>query len=92
MAPSRTRLPAAARSIDAWVARLIDFGNARQGYEFLKKTPKLVADEVIRRRELFTKLMQQVEALEHAEADKIGLISVLKDGEALGARRDALVP
>jgi hypothetical protein len=79
------------RSLDRWVADLIDYPIARQGYEFLKKTPELVAAEVSRRRDQFSELMKQVEAIEKAEADRIGLTTVLADGDALGLERDRLV-
>ncbi len=77
--------------IDGWVAKLIDFGNAKIGYEYLEKTPLMVAEEVARRREQFNQLMQQVEAIQHAEAKKAGLSSVLEEGNALGDKRDLLV-
>ena len=79
------------RSIDSWIAGMIDFANARIGYDFLTKTPQLVAEEVTRRREQFTNLMEQVEAIQKAEADRLGLTTVLQEGEALGTRRDVLV-
>ncbi len=80
------------KDIDTWVARLIDFGNARIGYEYLKKTPGLVAQEVTRRQERFSQLMQQVEAIQHSEAEHAGLLNaVLEAGEALGDKRDLLV-
>lgn len=79
------------RAIDGWVARLIGYAEARSGYEFLKKTPDLVAAEVAKRRDQFNQLMRQVEALQHDEADKIGLTAVLREGEALGLERDGLV-
>lgn len=77
--------------LDRWVARLIRFNEARFGYDFLKKTPELVASEVARRRTQFNELMEQVEAIEHAESEKAGLKAVLHEGEELGDRRDALV-
>ncbi len=79
------------RGIDAWVARLIGYNDARMGYEYLKKTPKLVGEEVARRRDQFNALMQQVEALQHEEADKAGLTAILGEGDALGTERDRLV-
>jgi hypothetical protein len=79
------------RSIDAWVAKLIGYIIAKNGYDFLKNTPALVAAEVAKRRDQFTQLMQQVEAIQRAEADKIGLTRVLSEGEALGKERDGLV-
>jgi hypothetical protein len=79
------------RSIDRWVSGLIDYPNARNGYEFLKKTPELVAAEVARRREQFEELKAQVDAIEKAEADKIGLTAVLEEGAEIGLERDRLV-
>ncbi len=79
------------RSLDRRVADLIDYPNALNGYEFLKKTPELVAAEVSRRRDQFTELMKQVEAIEKVEADKVGLTAVLAEGDALGNERDRLV-
>lgn len=79
------------RRLDRWVARLIDFPRARIGYEFLTRTPKLVEAEVTRRRELFEQLMQQVEALEKAKSDELGLTAVLAEGDALGTERDQFV-
>jgi hypothetical protein len=79
------------KSMDRHVADLIDFPAARNGYEFLKKAHELVAAEVARRREQFEELMRQVEAIEKAEADKVGLIAVLAEGDALGTERDRLV-
>src|SRR5262249_52965507 len=77
--------------LDQWVAKLIRFNEARAGYDFLKKAPELVASEVGRRRDQFNELMQQLEAIQHSEADKAGLTDVLKEGERLGSVRDNLV-
>jgi hypothetical protein len=79
------------RSLDRWVAGLIDYPAALNGYEFLRKTPELVAAEVSRRRDRFRELMEQVEAIEKAEADRVGLTAVLAEGDALGLERDRLV-
>jgi hypothetical protein len=79
------------RWIDGWVAKLIGYNNAKIGYEYLKKTPTLVAEEVGRRRDQFNALMQQVEAIQRTEADKAGLTQVLSEGDALGKERDRLV-
>ena len=79
------------RAIDGWVAKMIDYNNAKNGYEYLKKTPKLVGEEVAKRRDQFNALMQQVETIQRAEADKAGLTEVLREGDALGDERDRLV-
>ncbi|MBY0396347.1 MAG: hypothetical protein K2X91_07740, partial [Thermoleophilia bacterium] len=80
-----------ARTLDRWVARLISFVDARNGYEYLKKTPGLVDAEVARRRGLFADLMKQVEAAQAEAAERVGLAAVLREGDALGDTRDALV-
>ncbi|MFO0951154.1 MAG: hypothetical protein U0835_08380 [Isosphaeraceae bacterium] len=79
------------RSLDRWVAKLIDYEDARNGYEFLIKAPELVSAEVSRRRDLFNDLMKQVEAIQKEEADRAGLTTVLQEGDALGTTRDRLV-
>ena len=79
------------RWIDGRVAKLIGYNDAKIGYEYLKKTPKLVGEEVARRRDQFNALMQQVEAIQHEETDKAGLTKVLGEGDALGTERDRLV-
>jgi DNA repair exonuclease SbcCD ATPase subunit len=79
------------RSMDRWVAKLIDFTRARQGYEFLKTTPGLMAQEVLRRREQFDTLMAQVEAIEDQLSDEIGLTAVMQAGEQLGQQRDRII-
>lgn len=77
--------------LDRWVANLIGYARARVGYEFLITTPALVAAEVARRRDQFNELMTQVEALQQAEAEKVGLTDVLKEGDQLGDERDRFV-
>jgi hypothetical protein len=79
------------RSMDRWVAKLIDFTRARQGYEFLKTTPDLIAQEVLRRREQFDALMVQVEAIEDQLSDEIGLTAVMQAGDRLGHQRDQII-
>jgi hypothetical protein len=77
--------------LDHWVARLIDFPRARQGYEFLRRVPPLVEEEVARRRKPFDELMRQVEAIQRRYAEEAGLTKVLDEGQQLGAARDRLV-
>jgi chromosome segregation ATPase len=79
------------RRIDGWVAKMIDFAAARRGYDFLRVTPELMAQEVTRRREAFNDLMQQVEAIEDRVSDEVGLTDVLREGQVLGAERDGAV-
>jgi hypothetical protein len=79
------------RVLDRWVARLVHFADNKQSYDFLRITPKLMAAEVARRRDDFSSLMQQLERIEDAVSDKIGLTDVLVKGEKFANDRDRLV-
>ena len=79
------------RTLDRWVAKFVKFGRSRRGYDFLRVTPELMSAEVVRRREQFNVLMEQIEAIEDEISDEVGLTKVLQEGQVLGARRDGLV-
>lgn len=79
------------RRLDRWVGRLIDFYPARKSYEFLRRTPELMRDEVERYRSQFNELMSQAEELETFAVDQVGLSQVLQEGDQLGEERDRLV-
>jgi uncharacterized protein YoxC len=79
------------RRLDGWVARMIDYPSARRGYDFLRVTPELMAEEVNRRRDKFNELMAEVEAIEDRVSDEAGLTAVMRAGQELGAERDRLV-
>ena len=79
------------KSLDRWVAKLIDYGKARNGYEFLRNTPKLMADEVARRQAEFKTLMEKIESIEYRHTDEVGLTAVLEEGRKVGAKRDEVV-
>lgn len=79
------------RSLDRWVARIIDFPKARNGYEFLRNTPKLMAEEVERRKAEFKGLMEEIEDIEYQITDSVGLTAVLEAGRKLGAKREEIV-
>lgn len=79
------------KRLDGWVAKLIDYNRASQGYQFLRVTPELMAAEVERRRAEFTQLMEEIEAIEDQYSDRIGLTDVLAQGAAVGKSRDELL-
>ena len=79
------------RTLDRWVAKIVKYSRSRRGYDFLRVTPELMAAEVVRRREQFNVLMEQIEAIEDEISDDVGLTKVLEEGQKLGARRDGLV-
>ena len=70
---------------------MIDYERHRRGYEFLRQTPVLVAEEVARRRADFHALMEQVEAIEDRISDEVGLTVVLRAGQEHGAQHDQVI-
>lgn len=78
------------RMLDRWVAKLVNFDKARRSYDFLRVTPELMAAEVLRRREQFNVLMEQVEGIEDQIAEEVGLTNVMRRIQELGSRRDKL--
>lgn len=79
------------RRLDKWVAKLVDFHNAKQSYDFLRVTPEMMAAEVARRRAEFDGLMEQVEQVQRKHSDAIGLTDALERGVEAGNLRDSLV-
>lgn len=79
------------RRLDRWVARVVNYNENRQSYNFLKVTPELMAAEVDRRRGEFNSLMQRIESIEDTISEEIGLAEVLRQGTELGAAREALL-
>jgi len=80
-----------ARTLDRWVAKLVNYNENRQSYNFLRVTPELIAAEVERRRAEFMALMEQVEAIEDDLSDEMGLTEVLRQGNETGVAREELL-
>lgn len=64
---------------DRWIADLIGYPRAVRSYEFLLRTPALVAEEVRKRRDDFDELMSQIEARRDQVAADTGLKAVVED-------------
>ena len=79
------------RSLDGWVAKLIDYPQARRGYEFLRRTPEVLAAELVKRQQDFHALMQQIETIATEVATAQGLTAVRTQGEQIGKQRDQIV-
>lgn len=88
---SEYRYEGLTRRLDRWVANLIGYERARRSYDFLQSTPKLVAEEVERRKREFDQHMARVEAIERRVSDAVGLTPILTQGNATGEERDRLV-
>lgn len=71
------------RRWDRWVARKINFGSLKQSYDFLKTTPKLMEEEIDRRKEEFHSLMQPIEDFQKHEAEKEGIPALVSQTHEL---------
>ena len=71
------------KRLDRWVANLVHFADNNESFQFLSITPKLVEQEIERRREEFDELMQMVERLQAATAMELGLPKIEAEAETL---------
>jgi chromosome segregation ATPase len=78
------------RSLDRWVADLIDFRRSRRSFEFLQKSPELVTREITRRREEFEGLMSRVEEIERRAHDESPLRELERRAAELQRERERL--
>ena len=61
------------RRIDRWLARYIDFTKARQGYDFLKKTPDQMRKIIAEDRRSLNVVMEELERKRDRVANALGL-------------------
>lgn len=75
------------RRMDRWVAKLVDFNKAKQGYDFLRKTPeqmrKIIADD----REALSLVMNELERQRDRVADEFGLPAQIQASNELESTR-----
>ena len=79
------------RSLDRWVAGLVDYAQARHGYDFLCRAPEVLANELQARQQEFDALVVKMQAIENELAQTTGLAKVREQGTECGRQRDALV-
>lgn len=75
---------------DRWVADLIGYPRAARSYEFLLRTPQLVAQEVAKRRADFDELMTQIEAHRDQAAVDLGLKAAIEQEKSAEVQRSEL--
>lgn len=78
------------RRLDRWVSSLIEYPTAKRGYEFLKKTPEMMREELARRRDQFHALMTRVEEIEQQVADRLGLTVAIESVKSIREKREHL--
>ncbi len=76
------------RRIDRWLARYVDFQKARQGYDFLRKTPEQMRQIIAEDREALDAVMTVIERRRDNLAEELGLNEVIVRAEELTRSRE----
>ncbi len=79
------------RSMDQWLARYIDYKQARQGYDFLRTTPVHMREVIAEDRQALNTVMEEIERRRDQVADRLGLPQVVATTERLSGRRESLL-
>ena len=61
------------RSMDRWLAKFIDYNKAKQGYDFLRKTPEQMRQIIAEDREALDTVMNELERRRDEGAIHLGL-------------------
>ena len=72
---------------DRWIARLIDYPQAKRGYDFLRSMPELMAAEVERHRTALGEAVDKLEAIEMQHWTRLGLYEAIERGQQLVDQR-----
>ncbi len=75
------------RRMDRWVAKYINFNQARQGYEFLVKTPEQMRQIIADDREALDTVMSDLEERRDSVANNLGLTTAVEKVDQLFKRR-----
>jgi hypothetical protein len=79
------------RRMDRWVAKMVNFNKAKQGYEFLKETPQRMRQIIAEDREALDVVMTDLERRRDVVAEQLGLPDRIDQVAALmGQRNDVL--
>jgi hypothetical protein len=68
------------KKLDAFVARIIKFDEAKKNYDFLKSMPKLMKEEVDNRQAELDNLVKSLQGMESETGKKYGLQKIIKEG------------
>lgn len=75
------------RRMDRWLAKYIDFNQAKQGYEFLRKTPEQMRQIIAEDRQAFDTVMDELERRRDEVALQLGLPDKIRTARELQQQR-----
>ena len=77
--------------LDSWVAEIVNYGENRKNYDFLRTMPVLMEEKVKEKQAVFEKLNGRVTAIEKEAEDRHGLTKILEQGEELVQTRKGVI-
>jgi chromosome segregation ATPase len=77
--------------LDAWVARIVNFDEEKQSYDFLHSVPEIINEEVRKKQKDLEKLAKGLQKVETEVSDKTGFAQIIKEGTTLGEYREKLL-
>ncbi|KAA1261520.1 hypothetical protein LF1_40700 [Rubripirellula obstinata] len=79
------------RRMDRWVAKMVDYNKAKQGYEFLKETPQRMRQIIAEDREALDLVMTELERRRDVVAEQLGLPDRIEQVNALIGQRNEVL-
>ncbi len=76
------------RRMDRWVAKMIDYNKAKQGYDFLRKTPEQMRAIIAEDRQSLDTVMGELERRRDQVAAELGLPDMIHATQSIQVRRD----
>ncbi len=76
------------RRMDRWLAKYIDYNKAKQGYDFLRKTPEQMRKIIAEDRQALDTVMDELERRRDEVAVSLGLPEKIEQAANLGQQRD----
>ncbi|QDT07851.1 hypothetical protein K227x_62800 [Rubripirellula lacrimiformis] len=76
------------RRMDRWVAKMIDFQTAKQGYDFLRKTPEQMRRIIADDRNALDTVMGELERHRDQVATNLGLPASIERSQSIALTRD----
>ena len=74
--------------MDRWLAKFIDYNKAKQGYDFLRKTPEQMRQIIAEDRQSLDTVMNELERRRDAVANNLGLSEKIEHVTKLKRQRD----
>lgn len=79
------------RRMDRWLAKMIDYNKAKQGYDFLRETPERMRQIIAEDRQSLDTVMDELERRRDDVATALGLSEKISQAQEIHGQREELV-